>query len=413
MLERNRRRVAVAELELGMYVCELDRPWSESPFLFQGFPLTSPEDLEQVRQLCNFVYVDDLRRVLVSHSPHRAAPSRRAPSTTTTTELNREVRVARVAHGQGTALIKDVLTDVQLGRGINTAAARQTVRQYMESMMRNESAMLWLIRLKTADEYTAQHCLAVAVLAMGFARHLGCTDDEIETAGLCGLLHDVGKMKVDPAVLNKPGRLTEAEFAQMKRHTTLGYQILLGQKDLPGSVVDVAHGHHERLDGAGYPRGLKEQQISQLTRMIAICDCYDAITSHRCYDGARSPKEAFKVLMDARDTHLEASKVLAFINWLGVFPVGSIVQLQNGQIAVVLESHVKRRLRPRVAVLRDEHGQPTAPRVLDLSILAHAGDESPWRIRDSLPDGSFNLHLAGDEVQALLSTSGDAEGQDL
>lgn len=386
-----------------MFICEVDRPWAETPFLFQGFPLLSHGDIAAVREVCQFVYIDESRRIQVTgkRTTGKLAPGglnkvKRLP-------LSEEVGKAQQIYRKGSGLISGVFEDIQLGRGINTVACREFVRDCVNSMLRNESAMVWLTRIKSRDEYTSQHCLSVAVLAIGFGRHLGCNQDELEQLGLAGLLHDVGKIKVDQQILNKPGRLDADEFAVMKEHARLGYELLLGQRDLPASAVDVAHSHHERLDGSGYPRGLRDEQIPRRARIVSICDCYDAITSHRVYDSARPPKEAFKALMDGRNSQFDAKLVIRFIEWLGVFPLGSLVALHTGEVGVVLETHAKFRLRPRVVVIRDEAKQQCPPRYLDLAQVCTDPLGNPYRISDSLPDGSFGVHLADPAVQALLN----------
>ena len=164
------------------------------------------------------------------------------------------------------------------------------------------------------------------------ATTLGLLGESLEQLGISGLLHDVGKISIDPLVLNKPGKLTAEEFELMKQHAVRGYKLLLSHRDLPSIAIDVAHGHHERLDGQGYPRGLGATLIAYFTRIISIIDCFDAITSNRVYDRARTVKDAFKVLMECRDSHFDAELVMRFIEWLGIFPVGTLVELHTGEV---------------------------------------------------------------------------------
>lgn len=239
-------------------------------------------------------------------------------------------------------------------------------------------------------------------MAMGFGHHLGLNNESLEQLGIAGLLHDVGKIRVDPQVLNKPGKLSAEEFEHIKQHAALGYKLLLSHRDLPSIAVDVAHGHHERLDGLGYPRGLGAAQIAYFTRIISIIDCFDAITSNRVYDRARTVKDAFKVLMDCRQTHFDAELVMRFIEWLGIFPVGTLVELHTGEIGLVLEKHPKLQLRPKVAVLIDRDGQRCPPRFLDLAKICTDEQSQPYRITACLPDGALGLSVNDPQVQALL-----------
>lgn len=395
-----RRQVDVSQLEIGMYVCEVDRPWRETPFLFQGFPLLTVQDIRAVQDCCQYVFIDEFQRVKVSLKPEGAGlgaadSHKRAP-------LSREMQQARRNRDKSSAVLKEVFFDVQLGRGINTAACREAVSDNLQSLLRNESALLWLTRMKTQDEYTSQHCLSVSIMAMGFGHHLGLNNESLEQLGIAGLLHDVGKIRVDPQVLNKPGKLSAEEFEHIKQHATLGYKLLLSHRDLPSIAVDVAHGHHERLDGLGYPRGLGAAQIAYFTRIISIIDCFDAITSNRVYDRARTVKDAFKVLMDCRETHFDAELVMRFIEWLGIFPVGTLVELHTGEVGLVLEKHPKLQLRPKVAVLIDRDGQRCPPRFLDLAKICTDEQSQPYRITACLPDGALGLSMCDPQVQALL-----------
>lgn len=395
-----RRQVDVSQLEIGMYVCEVDRPWRETPFLFQGFPLLTVQDIRAVQDCCQYVFIDEFQRVKVSLMPDSAGlgaadSHKRAP-------LSSEMQQARRNRDKSSAVLKEVFFDVQLGRGINTAACRETVSDNLQSLLRNESALLWLTRMKTQDEYTSQHCLSVSIMAMGFGHHLGLNNESLEQLGIAGLLHDVGKIRVDPQVLNKPGKLSAEEFEHIKQHATLGYKLLLSHRDLPSIAVDVAHGHHERLDGLGYPRGLGAAQIAYFTRIISIIDCFDAITSNRVYDRARTVKDAFKVLMDCRETHFDAELVMRFIEWLGIFPVGTLVELHTGEIGLVLEKHPKLQLRPKVAVLIDRDGKRCPPRFLDLAKICTDEQSQPYRITACLPDGALGLSVNDPQVQALL-----------
>lgn len=399
-----KRRLHVSHLELGMYICELDRPWRQTDFLFQGFPLLKLEHIQAVRERCDYVFVDDTRRVLVDQGQMilPSATPLRVTRKMTRIPLSLEVQEAREAYRSSTLVLDQVLLDVQQGRAIDTKACQALVKRNLESMLRNESAMLWLTRLKSQDLYTSLHCLSVSILAMGFGTHLGLSDDKIETLGIAGLLHDVGKMKIDPAVLNKPGKLTEEEFRHIKLHPTFGYEALRGQDDIPAAAVQAAHGHHERLDGKGYPLGLDDYQIPFTTRVITIVDAFDAITSHRSYDNARPIQAAYDVLRSSAGQQFDDALVQEFIRWLGVFPVGTLVELHTGEVGLVLEKHPQLHLRPKVVVLRDADKNPCEARYLDLSQLTVDADGTPYRISSGIPDGAHGLFIADPQLQTIM-----------
>jgi len=404
LLVPTRRRVAVARLELGMYVCELDRPWNETNFAFQGFPLLTPGEVRALRNCCEYVYVDDTRRVRLQHDAPVpvVGPRVRKPIQRPQQALSTEVEEARAAYLDGSRLIDQVLADVQHGRVIDTRACHSAVKRNLASMLRNESAMLWLIRLKNKDLYTSLHCLSVSIMAMGFGNHLGLQDDKLQLLGMAGLLHDVGKMRIDPEILNKPGKLTAEEFEVIKRHPVFGLEALRAQPGIPEAALHAAYGHHERLDGTGYPLGSGPAQISYMTRIITIVDAFDAITSHRAYDCARPVQSAFEILRSASGRQFDEDLVREFIRWLGAFPVGTLVELHTGEVAVVVEKHRQYQLRPRVVVLRDAAKQRCTPRYLDLAQITVDEEGAPYRISVGLPDGSFGLHLAAPELQAIL-----------
>jgi len=399
-----KRRLHVSHLELGMYICELDRPWRQTDFLFQGFPLLKLEHIQAVRERCDYVFVDDTRRVLLDQGQVivPTATPLRVTRTMTRIPLALEVQEAREAYRSSALALDQVLSDVQLGRPIDTKACQALVKRNLESMLRNESAMLWLARLKSQDLYTSLHCLSVSILAMGFGTHLGLADEKIELLGLAGLLHDVGKMKIDPAILNKPGKLTQEEFEHIKLHPSFGYQALCSQDDIPAAAVQAAHGHHERLDGGGYPQGLDGYQIPFITRVVTIVDAFDAITSHRAYDDARPIQTAYDVLRSGADKQFDGALVQEFIRWLGVFPVGTLVELHTGEVALVLEKHPQLHLRPKVVVLRDANKAPCEPRYLDLSQLTVDVDGTPYRISLGISDGSYGLYIADPQLQSIL-----------
>ena len=399
-----KRRLHVSHLELGMYICELDRPWRQTDFLFQGFPLLKLEHIQAVRERCDYVFVDDTRRVLLDQGQVivPSATPLRVTRTMTRIPLALEVQEAREAYRSSALALDQVLSDVQLGRPIDTKACQALVKRNLESMLRNESAMLWLARLKSQDLYTSLHCLSVSILAMGFGTHLGLADEKIELLGLAGLLHDVGKMKIDPAILNKPGKLTQEEFEHIKLHPSFGYQALCSQDDIPAAAVQAAHGHHERLDGRGYPQGLDGYQIPFITRVVTIVDAFDAITSHRAYDDARPIQTAYDVLRSGADKQFDGALVQEFIRWLGVFPVGTLVELHTGEVALVLEKHPQLHLRPKVVVLRDANKAPCEPRYLDLSQLTVDVDGTPYRISLGISDGSYGLYIADPQLQSIL-----------
>ncbi|MBT8146898.1 MAG: HD-GYP domain-containing protein, partial [Gammaproteobacteria bacterium] len=261
--------------------------------------------------------------------------------------------------------IQEVLRDIKTGEGINVTNVRRSVKSCVESIVENPNALLWLSKLRNRDQYTAEHCLNVGILAIAVGRHLGLEEKALEVLGLCGMLHDVGKMQINQDILNKPGRLTEEEFAVIKTHCEIGKGILEEDSDLPKEAIEAAWGHHERIDGGGYPRGAKASKLNLYTRIISIVDTYDAITTNRCYDNSRPATEAIKILFSCRDSQFDGWLVEEFIACLGIYPTGSLVELRTGEAAVVIDSNRTSRLFPKVSIVLDEHKRTRQPLVVD------------------------------------------------
>lgn len=392
----------VSQLRLGMFVCLLDRPWLETPFLFQGFLLDSTDDLLALRNLCEYVYIDVLKtHIDLSDLPVAQLHASRAALTyPVETDIQLELGPAARHYGRAFAEIKSILAAVERGASFSTAEMIEAVRDCLDSVIRNPSALMWLTRIKHADQYTAEHCLNVGIQAMTLGRHLGLGLKHIELLGLCGMLHDVGKMAIDPAILNKPERLTREEFEVVKQHAMLGYQELSKDADLPEEVRNVAHSHHERLDGKGYPRGLPATSLDFYTRVVSIVDAYDAITSSRCYSPSNPSAIGLKILYDNRGVQFDESLVVKFIECVGIYPPGTLVQMFSGEVGVVLSSDPMHRLAPKVALVRDANKQPMEQLIVDLQ-YEPAGPEG-MRVGKVLVDGAFGVDLESFTLQNVL-----------
>jgi HD-GYP domain-containing protein (c-di-GMP phosphodiesterase class II) len=403
-----RVKVSVSELRRGMYVCELDRPWLESPFAFQGFPLRTDADIQAVREVCDFVYVDPERSTPAAAAPRRptgsgsllatvyrrrpgkdaapAAPPARAGPTSWFRRafflLKPPPRLpADIVHSLETAgrsfdatrhLVGRVLEEVRWGESVDLPAAREAVGSCLEHITRNPDAMLLLGSIRAKDEYTAQHSMNVSILAMVLGHRLGLPRAKLKELGLAAMLHDLGKVRTPLSILNKPARLTPEELRIVWLHPQHGREILLGCEGIGRAVLDVVHDHHERLDGSGYPRGLADMDIGLFTRIVSIADTYDAITSERVYLRGRTSIEALKVLRSAGNQY-DAHLISEFVEAIGLFPAGSVVQLNNGCCGIVVRTNMKYEFRPSVLVLKDGRQQDVRPYYVDLADVAGRG----------------------------------------
>lgn len=412
-LWEHQAKIHPAELLIGHFVARMDRDWGDSPFLMQGVMIESPDNKAWFESNCAWVVVDlnlSLRKKLAPRRPPSISPgkpltaslnvSAAAKNAQHPINLLRHTRVTQPA--MKAALRGYVGLDQQARRLIRTitkggpldvTAAKTAVSALATTLDNNLSALVWLTRIKQQDNYTAQHCINVAILAMGLARALEWEDKDVEHAGLAGLLHDLGKMRVDHDILNKPGRLTPEEFDHLKRHSQLGYDLLTTDEDVPADVAMAVLDHHERPDGLGYPSGKKEGEYTAMAALVAVVDAYDAITSHRVYDAARSHHEALSILWQQRETQFEGTVVEAFIQFMGWVTPGTLVRMTDDSIAVVLQARMGHRLLPVVQILiPNDIGYQLGPRI-DLAKLTTEENKVPLRISKVLPDGAEGVDL--------------------
>jgi HD-GYP domain-containing protein (c-di-GMP phosphodiesterase class II) len=419
LLWDNEVLIEPVHLQEGHFVARLDRPWIGTPFPLEGVRIDGPDQLEWFRRECGWVVVDLLRsdarfRPLRERTrpPHRAAPVARGYINDEQAAINvlRRARLDRevvsesldmhgLLHSQADSLIDTIAS----GRRVDAEEARQHVSRIADDLEKNAAAMVWLTRIKQADAYTAQHCVNVAILAMGLAQALEWPREQIEFAGLAGMLHDLGKMKLEPDILNKPGRLTRDEYEHVKRHPRFGYLMLRSDDNIHPAVAQAVLEHHERPDGNGYPHGRRGDSLQPLSALISVVDAYDAITSKRPYSEPRSHHEALGILWKQRDRQFDAGVVEALIQFLGWITPGTLVRLSSGDHAIVLRASQQHRLWPIVRVLEPSDGDWRVGGRMDLAAHNHEHPERPIRVAEVLPDGALELDLA-----SALRREGDA-----
>lgn len=405
--ENTLQKIPAGELVPGMFVSELDIPWEDSPFLFQGFKLQNWEDVDAVIACCREVSIDikqtekiNLPRNLTEESKRVA--HRKVQKKDTRSEIGRATRL----HGEASKLVTNMMDDIRLGKAIDTQGAKQVVSEAVDSIISTPDAMMMLTAIKNRDEYTAEHSLNVAVLTIAFGRALGLERERLEELGACGLLHDMGKVLTPDEVLLKEGRLNEEEYQVMKKHPTNGRDIIAGSGgNFPGAM-DVAHSHHERIDGHGYPRGLYEHQMTLWSKIVSITDAFDAITSNRCYQDGRTNMEAFRIMNKARGKQFDSNLVMRFIGAIGIYPPGSIVKLNSGESGVVIETNPKSSLLPKVMLIRDAHSIIMQPKLVDLSekVVAPGTNGEFYKITTMLKRNETDINLEELKAQGFLMT---------
>ncbi len=387
------KKIPLQQFKIGMYINDLNLVWSTHPFAWQCFTVEDEATLNKIIASgiaeieintalgADVALANDLVQSINETSSF-------APSLLITRTPAEEFEHAQKLYGNANKMMQGMMQDVRLGKQIQLEQCEPMVESILDSMFRSPSTLLPLAQMKTRDEYTFQHSVSVSALAVAFGRVLNLPRIEIKEIALGGMLHDVGKAKVPGRILNKPGKLDDAEFVVMKNHAANTADVL---KDVAG-VSDIAFKaaaqHHERFDGTGYPQGLKGEDISLYGQMIAIVDVYDAITSIRVYHKGMPPTEALRKLFEWGGTHFNPRLVQAFIKGVGVYPAGSLVRMESDMLGIVRNVVPERLLQPIVQLIYDcKKMSHIDPRVVDLSqsedkIKSHESFEK-WGIKQA------------------------------
>lgn len=415
----NTLKIYAHELDIGMFVSSLDRPWLETPFLTQGFQIESQAQIDRLREYCEFVMIDSRRSARGAAAREVAGNTKRAARTERSVNGRRtRVPVERIFKGRSikpyqddsdwedehprakAALetlvgdLNDIFEQVTDGGKINVIKLKKSIDPVVDSISRNPDAAVWVARLKQHDRYTYQHSLGAAVWSVSLGRQLGLPKHDLRSLAMGCMLMDVGKLRVDPALLQAERQLTMEEAAQMAGHVSYGLEMIQESGLMNQDVIDMVAHHHERYDGSGYPNGLEQDDIPTFARIAAIVDTYDAITTKRSYAPAISPSDAIKLLYKSRDEDFQAELVEAFIQAIGIYPAGTLVELSSGEVGVVVAEYRARRLRPKVMVLLDANKDTLVEsRIVDLYEEA-TDDPQSLTIKKSLEPEAYGIDLS-------------------
>lgn len=427
--------ISTLDLKLGMFVAELDRPWLDSPFLMQGFLIDEEDQLVKLRDLCRFVTIDRARSVgaecradpVATFEPGRRVPAPHAVPVTyyegtrklaipplvmsgsrevagrkfATVHYVDDMRVeddlpaATMSYTKAKDLIEDIGSQVMAGKVPDIEHVDRTVDGLVECVARNPDTLLWLSKLKRSDSETYDHALSVSIHLMAFGRHLGMPPDDLHSIGMGGLLMDIGFLRLPMELVHKAGGLTADERASMREHVRLGVDMLAEEQALDEVVRGIIAKHHERLDGSGYPARMRGAEIGLHAEMAGIVDSYCAMLYPRAFRPARNAQWVIEEVNSMRDRRFSSAVVDEFVQFVGIYPVGILVELNSGEVGVVFEQNRVRRLKPRILVLLgpDKSRNPS-PGILNLLNEPMVREGMPYRIVRTLPSGSYGLDPA-------------------
>jgi len=370
-----------------MYVSKLDRPWTETPFVFQGFVLKSEKQIDALKKHCKHVFVDPEKEDAAEVARASAEEIAKVRGTTVYKEaasVEVELPRAQTAYAKTTAVVAELSRAVEIGNAIDSSRSKEAAAQITDSVVRNPDAMALLIKLQEKSGATLSRAAEVSVMMTIFGRFLQLPQDRLEILGMLGLLQDVGKLKL-PTELATNGPVNAAEVELYRTHVDHSVEILGNTPGLPPELPGLASLHHERFDGSGYPRGLRGGGIALFGLIAGIVDTFDTLTAPPPFGENLSPSHALNIIYKGRGKQFHPALVEQFIQCVGVFPVGCVVELNSGEVAVVIAQNLVRRLQPRIMVVKDAHGNPLIPyKMLDLMKEPKVKPGEPYRIQRTL-----------------------------
>ena len=406
------RKVSTANLKVGMYISKLDRPWLQTPFLIQGFFIEDKAEISKLVEYCEYVYIDiemgEKADIYLDEAPsmpgfdvkQRLASNRQAETIITsgtksvkytdTKTTIQELPEAKAAIAKATKSIAHMMEhDIRNGK-LDMVKAKEAVEPVLNSVIRNSDAFMWLSKMQEHDSCSYDHSVQNCALGIAFGRHIGLKKSELATLAIGLLLMDVGKARLPKALLTKTTPHTQEETSIMRKHVAYSVEILRKAKGINEHIINIALTHHERYDGSGYPNGLVGTQTPAFGRMAAIIDCYDAMITSTPYRQAIPEHKALQNIYNLREKHFQTQLVEHFIQCMGVYPTGSLVELSSGAVAAVLSQNVEQKMKPKVLMLLNDKKRPYVKhRVVDLGKQAKA----PLFISKSLERDAYGVDI--------------------
>jgi HD-GYP domain-containing protein (c-di-GMP phosphodiesterase class II) len=377
-------KVPAMSLEPGMFIAELDRPWLETPFALQGFVVRDTSEILHVSNYVDHVYVDAEYKGRPLALSLSVAPT--APNPKDRLELSEEFQRTRVSFETAADTLDRVFDSLRKGLKGDISAVQEAINPLIEGVFRNQEAVAALLRLKESGDYRYHHGISMAVWAAIVGRHLGLHRDELEKLAVGCAMCDVGMTQLPPELLDQAENLTEQQLGIVRAHPIMGAEMVAQSKDIDFEILAIIENHHERMDGSGYPRGIEGAAIPLLARIAGLVDTYDAMITARPYATARTSHEATQELLDCKGSLFQEALVEQFVQAIGLFPTGTMVELNTGEVAIVVTQNDTRRLKPEVVIVLDvEKERMASLRVVDLANQSIAAEGERWIARELLP----------------------------
>ena len=403
------RKISTAYLKVGMYVSKLDRPWMQTPFLIQGFFINDETEICALVKYCNFVYIDvelgvqadmyidiapgaQLKQSLTSNKQAEIIldTGKKAVDYVDKNTTVEELPEAKQALEKASECVANIVEHGLHHGQLDIVTVKSAVEPILESMIRNSDAFMWLSKMRQHDAYSYDHSVQNCALGIAFGRHMGLNKKELNTLAMGLLLMDVGKIKLPKELLLKNGPLTSEETTTMRKHVAFTVEILRQTDGISEDVINIALTHHEKFDGSGFPNGLSGVETPAYGRMAALIDCYDAMITTTPYRKAIPEHKALQNIYNLRNKSFQQELVEQFMQCMGVYPTGSLVELSSGAVGAILSQNTEQKLKPKVIMLLDENKRPYRKRrVFDLM----KQDKKPLRILKSLENNAYGLDV--------------------
>ncbi|MDH3219033.1 MAG: HD-GYP domain-containing protein [Gammaproteobacteria bacterium] len=397
-------KVRTPDLLEGMYVARLDRPWLETPYKVQGFYIKTQKDIDKLLQYVDYVYIDVEKSKEVGHDKNslngNLSEAQKKQNLTNVKprqykddpDFKIEMKTAVASHAVLTDGVGEVMSDIANNQQLKMPLLRKVVTPMVESIIRNPDAFSWLSMLKTRDDYAYNHSVSSSIWAAAFGRNLGLPKKDLMALATGALLFDVGKIKLPEKLLQKPDRYNQTEFKLIKKHVAYSVEIVQSIEGIGENVIEMVATHHERHSGSGYPRGLKGDEIPIFGKIAGIVDCYDALISDRVYAAAISPHDAVRKLYDWSNIDFQRELVEQFIQVIGIYPVGTIVELSDGRVGAIVAHHRVWKLRPKILLILDKNKQPYPDfKIIDTYEVETGEDDEPLNIIKSVEPGLYGI----------------------